>query len=234
MNDTQNILVKLTLDGTPLEGSVELPVGRAPQRMLLPALRSLTDAIVTLAENQLEGPGEKASCRKGCDACCRQMVPLAPAEVFALAAHLDGLAPAAVVPLLEKFDQAVEALAEQSLLGPLRNRHRLSAAESHALDRAYFAAHLACPFLLDRACAIHPVRPLACREYLVTSNARFCAAPGSGKVRQVALAAKPSQALLQRRREWVPLVLAREYVAQHREPHVRDPRRALRALLNRL
>jgi len=229
---TQNVLVKLTVDGVPVEGSVALPVGRAPVRVLLPVLQGLTDAVVNVAEQMVAAEGEKVSCTKGCDACCRQMVPIAPAEAFGLAAYLDRLPGGEVVGFLERFDQAVETLEEKGLLEKLRRRHKLSEGEMKEVDRAYFAAGIACPFLVEGACAIHEIRPLVCREFLVTSPAKYCADPGSGKVKQVALGAKVSRALMGG--EWLPLVLAREYVAKHKEAELKDAREALLGMLKQL
>jgi len=233
---TQNILVKLTVNGTPIEGAVELPAIPSPKRVILPALQGLTDAIVGIAQQEAESTGENVSCRKGCDACCRQMVPLAPTEVFALAAYLDSLPPAAAAPVLERFDREVEALEEKGLTEFLRHRHALAPAQMQALDRAYFAAQIPCPFLENHACSIHAVRPLVCREYLVTSDAKFCAQPEADKVRQVVLGARTSQALLKSEpgAGWVPLVLAREYAAQHREALAANPAKALRGIVKRL
>jgi Fe-S-cluster containining protein len=235
-NKTQNVLVKLTVEGVAIEGAVELPAGPSPRRTLLPALQRLTDAIVGIAHERAAGAGEHVSCRKGCDACCRQMVPLAPAEVFALASYLDGLMPSTVAPVLQRFDQAVETLQAKGLLDALRMRHQLPPPEMQALDRAYFAARIACPFLVDRACSIHALRPLVCREYAVTSDAQFCAHPEADKVRQVVLGARVSQALLKGERGagWVPLVLAREFAAQHHETLADRPAEALRGILKRL
>ncbi|MEZ5279133.1 MAG: hypothetical protein R2770_01565 [Acidimicrobiales bacterium] len=39
-------------------------------------------------------------------------------------------------------------------------------------------ADVACPLLDDGVCSIRPDRPLACREYLVTSDPKHCAPPG--------------------------------------------------------
>ena len=189
---------------------------------------------MNLAQMQAESAGEKVSCRKGCDACCRQMVPIAPVEAFALAAHLDALPPGTAAPVLERFDQAVEALDEKGLLEPLRRRHALSVSAMRAVDRAYFAAQIACPFLEEGACTIHAVRPLACREYLVTSPASQCAAPEAERVRPLVLGAKLSRVLAKGQKEWVPLALAREYVAHHREAQVEDPRESLLAMLQKL
>jgi Fe-S-cluster containining protein len=38
----------------------------------------------------------------------------------------------------------------------------------------YFALGIACPFLEDEACSIHPDRPSICREYMVTTPAERC------------------------------------------------------------
>jgi hypothetical protein len=59
----------------------------------------------------------------------------------------------------------------------------------------YFYEGIACPFLEDESCSIHESRPLACREYLVTSPAENCSAPTAETVRMVDLAIKPSHAL---------------------------------------
>jgi Fe-S-cluster containining protein len=230
---THNVLVRLTVEGVEIEGAVALPVGRSARRVLLPALRSLTDTMVAVARQRVESEGRQVTCRKGCDACCRQMVPIAPEEAWALAAYLDGLPAGTSAPFLERFDRAAESLEEQGLLEPLRRRHELSAAQLESLDRAYFKAQVACPLLEDGACRIHGVRPLVCREYLVTNPAACCALPEKGKVSRVALGAQMSKALAARRR-WLPLVLAREYVAAHRERHVANPAGALRCLLGRL
>lgn len=234
MPKSQNVLIKLTVDGVEIEGAVELPVGQIPRQVLLPVLQRLTDAVVDIAQQQAEATGEKVSCRKGCDACCRQMVPIAPSEAFGLAEYLDSLPAAVAVPILERFDLAVEALQDKGLLESLKHRERLSEAELHALDRAYFAAQVACPFLVDKACSIHAVRPLACREFLVSSPAEFCRQPEGDKVRQVAVGAKLSRALMEREGDWVPLVLARRYVAKNRPEHVKDAKAALSGMLKSL
>ena len=97
---TQNVLVRLTVEGVEIQGAVALPAGRLAGRVLLPALRRLTDAIVGVAWRRMEEGGEKVTCRKGCDACCRQMVPIAPVEASALAEYLDNLPAAVSAPSL--------------------------------------------------------------------------------------------------------------------------------------
>lgn len=43
---------------------------------------------------------------------------------------------------------------------------------------AYFGLDLPCPLLADGVCSIRDDRPLACREYLVTSDPAHCAPQG--------------------------------------------------------
>jgi Fe-S-cluster containining protein len=80
---------------------------------------------------------------------------------------------------------------------------------------------VACPFLEDESCSIHPDRPIACREYLVTSPAENCARPSAETVRMVPLAGTASNAIAHLGEEpparvrWVPLVLALEWAEAH-------------------
>ncbi len=81
------------------------------------------------------------------------------------------------------------------------------------LAAEYFRLRIPCPFLEDERCGIHPVRPLACREYLVTSPPAACA--GVGRVDRVAVPGRLSQRMEQDesgRANWIPLVLAPQWV----------------------
>jgi Fe-S-cluster containining protein len=218
MEEMQTVHLQMTVEGTTIEAAVPLPAKRGPRRVLLPVLQRLTDTIVQIAENGVLASGESISCRKGCDACCRQMVPISPAEAFALGEVLQSMPARQQARTLARFESAREMLAEKGVLERLERRGELSADELKQLDRDYFAAGVSCPFLQNRACSIHTQRPLACREFLVTSPAEACRNPGAGEVRQVVMAAKVSVALAEGDQSgWLPLVLARQYVAGHRE-----------------
>lgn len=232
--ETVVVGVKLLVEGSEIEGAVEVPVGRAPRRVLLPVLRQLTDAVVGLAEQGAAARGEVVSCCKGCDACCRQMVPISASEAVALVETL-GRLPAEVAGRVgARFEEAVRVLGARGMLEGLRGRKGLSAEELGRLDRAYFAAAVACPFLEEGACLIHSERPLACREFLVTSDARHCADPGGGGVMQLEMGAKVSVALAEAEGGWVPLVLAREFATGYREKRNISPAAELKEILGRL
>jgi len=61
----------------------------------------------------------------------------------------------------------------------------------------YFYEGVACPFLEEESCSIHPDRPLSCREYLVTSPAEYCSRPTAETIRQMRIQLKPSIAVLE-------------------------------------
>jgi Fe-S-cluster containining protein len=230
MNPLSTIKVKLTLAGHDIEGSFQLPAHPSPKRVVLPVLRNLTQAATDVARST----GTDFSCAKGCDACCRQMVPLAPTEAHALEEAFDSLDAATAQRVLLRFDRVLTKLNRAGITDRLRRLADLTPPELEQLDRDYFAAQTPCPFLERRACLIHAHRPLACREFLVTSAPAHCAAPGSGHVERVALAATPSVALRESDgAAWVPLILAREFTARHPEPCV-NPAETLLDILNRL
>ncbi len=111
------------------------------------------------------------ACRAGCGACCNQAVPVTRAEVRAIRSYLGEL------PQDQRthFERRVaEVGAELATAG----------VSSTNVDdeRAYFALGVPCPFLVAGSCGIRPVRPLACREYLVTSDPAHCATREDGKI----------------------------------------------------
>ena len=229
---TQTLHLKLTIAGVPVEAAVAVPSAPAPRHVLLPILQNLTDTVVAIAEREAQAAGFSVSCRKGCDACCRQMVPISPTEAHALAITVGGLTAAKQTRILKRFEAAEKELDRVGLLERLERRHTLTAEEQHQLDVDYFGAQIPCPFLERHACSIHAQRPLACREYLVTTPAPNCGNPIAGQVRRLELAAKVSTALVGKDVEgWVPLTLARRFVAVHAEP-VAELRETLGAILN--
>ncbi len=113
-------------------------------------LAALLDGIwATIEEERARVPpsdGPRPACKAGCASCCRVNVGTLAIEGAAVAARLRGLSPpedaAGVAAKLLAFHERVRWLE----------------------DRQRVAERLACPFVdADARCAIHPVRPLACR-----------------------------------------------------------------------
>lgn len=215
---TIGVHVRLTLAGREIEAAVPVPAGPVRQRDLLPIFRRLADTVVTLASDDSTLVGRPVSCRAGCGACCRQMVPIAESEAFALQQLVQAMTPERRRRVEDNVAFAIKQLGEGGLIDLLRRGSSLALEQLAAMDIDYFHRHIPCPFLEDESCSIYDHRPLACREFLVTSPPENCAHPTADQIQQLALPTKPSSALTDNNREWLPLILALEYAATHQEP----------------
>jgi Fe-S-cluster containining protein len=176
---------------------VTVPSGRVAAAEVVPALQGLVNAVVAAAE-----AGQEISCRKGCGACCRQLVPVSRSEGERLLAVVERLPAARRAQLAERFAAAEAAI----VAGGLAER---GGRPDRELSTGYFALGIPCPFLEDEACSIHPERPLVCREYLVTSPAERCAGPLQEGVTPVAVpkVSMAARGLQEDGDDWFPLAL---------------------------
>lgn len=100
----------------------------------------------------------RASCKKGCAACCRQHTGCTPLEaiLMARAIHLH--------PRAAELWHRVEAQAEL--------------VRAHPDCQARFNARVACPLLEpDGTCAAYEARPTSCRQLAVHGDPAACAPP---------------------------------------------------------
>ncbi len=174
------VRVSLATGGFSLETIVEVPRGDVAEHEVVPALGLIADSIVSAASRGLD-----VSCRPGCGACCRQLVPVSLPElrhitaVWAARGDADEIA--------ARRDHAQRRLRDNGLAGAVSGMTALDAREMASLARRYMDLGIACPFLVDERCTIHDQRPLSCREYAVTTPPEECARPGRRLVRRVPL-----------------------------------------------
>jgi len=176
---------------------ITVPAAAVPAAEVVPALQGLVNAVVEAAET-----GKAISCRKGCGACCRQLVPVSRTEGERLLQVVAAMPTERRATLNARF-----AAAETTIeAGDLTERGGRGDRE---LSTAYFALGLACPFLEDESCSIHADRPLVCREYLVTSPAELCAGPEQEGVAPVAVpkVSMAARRLQDQKDDWFPLAL---------------------------
>lgn len=197
------VVLEVGEERIPVEMTV--PAGPIAVEDVLPILHGLSSLFATRATARAEAEGREISCRAGCGACCRQLVPIAPAEARALARLVEAMPEPRRERVRRRFDAALDVLEPLGLM----ERLDLNRDDRQVIAREYFAAGVACPFLEDEACSIHADRPLSCREYLVTSPPDLCAALSPG-IEKVTLEARPSLALLNAdlRDGWLPLVMS--------------------------
>jgi Fe-S-cluster containining protein len=159
----------------PVTATVNIPFGHRNLTQILPILHSLSDSVIESVGSKLSQTGQPISCKAGCGACCRLMVPLTLFEAEALAAWIHSLPEAKQQQLAMRFQSALAKLADAGILDRMVSEDwRVQSDSALKVVNDYFSAHVPCPFLEDESCSIYPIRPLICREYLVTSPPQQC------------------------------------------------------------
>src|SRR5215468_8127150 len=67
--------LRLTVGDLKVVHPITVPSAAVPASEIVPALQGLVNAVVAAAEKD-----QAISCRKGCGACCRQLVPISRTE----------------------------------------------------------------------------------------------------------------------------------------------------------
>lgn len=214
----------IALGDRSIEASARVPAAEIRIADLLPVLRKFNDALIGVSVAEAEENGGKVSCCAGCGACCRQAVPIAESEALALLEWVETLPSEQQEALRERFKDAVDELDRKGMLERTRQaslvRSRPEAVQ-FALD--YFYAGVPCPFLIKESCSIHPIRPMKCREYLVTSPAINCQRPTAESIDKIDVPKPFSRILFHLENhmlpgygKWIPLVLLFEWGEQNR------------------
>ena len=211
---TVTVAFKVEFDGGHFTANAVVPSGQTNLTQLLPVIQDFSNSVTGAMASRLGEDGEAISCRKGCAACCRQMVPLTIFEAEALADYIRSLPETRQHELANRFHQALLKLSATGLIDRMVNENWLAETEaSRKLTIEYLYLRIPCPFLEDEACSIHDIRPFGCREYLVTSPPEHCFDPSTLPVAPVRLPVSPFLAL-QRigakvehdARGWIPLL----------------------------
>jgi Fe-S-cluster containining protein len=214
LSDKVTATFSLPVGRASIQASAQVPAGQTTLTELLPILRNLENAIVDRVSEEAREAGRPISCRAGCGACCRQMVPVSLFEAEALTEWIRTLPEDRRMELGERFHRALSALRDAGVIDSiLNNEWILDHERTMQLAIDYFHAGVPCPFLENESCSIHPIRPLSCREYLVTSPPELCQDPSVHEVSGIRLPLKLSRALFafgqrmeQDPRGWIPLV----------------------------
>ena len=115
---------------------------RLPWLSLLLSMYRTTDQGVAQGIRQFERQGRTLACARGCAACCRS--------------HSD-------IPVYPLELTGIAWFVTEQLRSELREKLQQQLAQHKA--------NPSCPFLVDEACAIHPLRPMACRHFNVFDRA---------------------------------------------------------------
>jgi Fe-S-cluster containining protein len=175
---TERYEVSLNTPRGRLTTSMDVPTGFVPVAEIVPLAQRIGREAQTLEERHVLAEGKTISCRAGCAACCRMLVPVSAPEAFALREHVRSLPPAQRQAVTDRIEASKQRLREAGLLEHLESlgetTRPIGDEEMEPVNRAYYALRMPCPFLEAERCTIYEHRPSACRELLVTSPAELC------------------------------------------------------------
>src|SRR6266481_4431996 len=97
--------LRLTVGALRIAHPITVPNAPVTAAEIVPALQGLVNAVVEAAQ-----AGKTVSCRKGCGACCRQLVPVSRAEGERLLQLVDALPTQRRATLLARFAAAEAAI----------------------------------------------------------------------------------------------------------------------------
>ncbi len=229
--------IRIALADRTLKAEIPVPAGLMRPAMLLPIFQSLTGALAEHAMQVAERKGRSVSCKAGCAACCRKLVPLSEMEVRRLHEVFEGLPESTRSGVLARFDVAMQSLKSTGLLDRLGVPDGLNTDEFWSIGLEYFRQWISCPFLENERCVIYEDRPIACRECLVVSPPSDCFPDSKATaVGHLVLPCSVSAALAHIHdsceytgARWIPLILMPDWVKAHPE---RKPTRTGPELLN--
>jgi len=155
------------LDSRRIAGIVRAPHGSIRLNRLGRIGIAIADTFSQAVVNHCESRRTPISCTKGCGACCRDAVPLSPPEAWMIRDLVQSLPSAERERVQGRFLDARESL----------RKHGLEQEPLLSLGGGYFRVGIACPFLHQECCSIHPDRPAVCREHLVHSPPHLCLDP---------------------------------------------------------
>jgi Fe-S-cluster containining protein len=216
--------ITLSVNGTKFEMEMTVPANAVKPTRILPVFQAMTGSFVELEVSETTKQGKKISCKAGCGACCRQAVPLAEIEAYKIAELVENLEEPQRSKVKQKFETGCKHFHENGWFERMDEYANLSLEERQKTVMEYFYESIACPFLENESCSIHADRPLACREYLVTSPAENCANPTAETIRLVGMTVQPSKILRETARSenlkkinFVPMIRALEWAETYPE-----------------
>ncbi|QAZ68915.1 YkgJ family cysteine cluster protein [Solidesulfovibrio carbinolicus] len=144
---------------------------------VLPEIYEIYTNVLGVNFEESEQNGKPVRCGKGCVSCCHQLITVSVHEALLLAHIVGLLCQEEQQRIRSAFDESLTRLENAGLFRDLLHSH-VNAFDDRELvvdaQKRYWALGLACPFLLDDACAIYPYRPFICRQYGVSSDPEHC------------------------------------------------------------
>ncbi|HYE74998.1 MAG TPA: YkgJ family cysteine cluster protein, partial [Blastocatellia bacterium] len=136
--------VKLNISGRQMQLQINAPTAPTHPTKFLPLFRSLADSIVGFAIEDTNASGLKISCKAGCGACCRQLVPISKTEAHRLREVVSEMPAERRGEIISRFNAARQKLQSAGLLERLEAREFANKQEAATFGLEYFAQDIYC------------------------------------------------------------------------------------------
>ncbi len=110
MADKVRVSFDLTIGAERVRASVDVPAAPVPARPLLPFFQGTAHQVIDSAVREARKRGETVSCRAGCGACCRQIVPVSEIEAHHLKELVDAMPEPRRTTVRARFEEARRGL----------------------------------------------------------------------------------------------------------------------------
>src|SRR5439155_6346622 len=120
--DRVNAHVDMNVGSRRLSLKVSVDAGPTHLMDLLPLAQNIANAIVGAAVEDIVEEGKSISCKKGCGACCRQLVPISQVEARRIRDLVEAMPEPRRSQVRARFTEARRYLDEAGLLDKLMDR----------------------------------------------------------------------------------------------------------------
>ena len=184
--DTARVCLNITIFGKELNltiGFLDVPIRICD---IIPVAQAICDKIISTTLASAESLGLHIPCKKGCNLCCKNLIPLSVAEALWLNEEISRM------PGYEQkvLHRSIEFARRKLLATKPPDFSEKNSKQD--VSNWYAGLNLTCPFLAENMCDIYKSRPLACREHIVTGT-RHC----DGTNAQNTQVLKPSVSVLE-------------------------------------
>jgi Fe-S-cluster containining protein len=178
-----------------LRFSISLVSRPVPLSELVPMACQLSQAIVDATSRRIEESDGRIACRKGCDACCSYLIPISPAEAYRIRDTIFKLPQTEQRTLFRSCQHTMRQLVDHKIPTALFSPTQEHEKRLEILSDWYREMKLPCPFLVNHSCCIYEFRPLACREYFVTSHPSKCLPESTERATRVPMPLRVAEVL---------------------------------------
>jgi len=178
-----------------LHCSIRMVSRPVPLSELVPMACQLSQLIIDASSRRIEESDGRIACRKGCAACCSYLIPISPAEAYHLRDEIFKMPQLEQRTLFRSCQHTTRQLVDHRIPDALFSPTQEHEERLDILSDWYRDMKLPCPFLVNHTCCIYDFRPLACREYFVTSHPSLCRPESTEKATRVPMPLRIAEVL---------------------------------------